>query len=95
LNGVVQREKAQIGVLITLENPTKAMVTEAASSGFYKSSWGNHPSLQILTIEDLLGSKPINCPPTAAFNTAFKNAKPVKMPNTDELELDFPGENST
>lgn len=34
LRGVVQREAAQIGVLISLQTPTRPMRTEAASAGF-------------------------------------------------------------
>ena len=49
LRGVVEREKAQIGVLISMEKPTSAMRKEAASAGFYKSPWGKHPIMQILT----------------------------------------------
>jgi hypothetical protein len=36
LRGVIERDKAAIGVLLTLEEPTKQMRTEAASAGFYK-----------------------------------------------------------
>jgi DNA modification methylase len=35
LRGVLDREEAELGLLITLEPPTKPMVTEAASAGFY------------------------------------------------------------
>jgi NACHT-associated inactive Restriction Endonuclease 1 len=34
LRGVIEREKAAIGVLITMEEPTKPMVKEAAEAGF-------------------------------------------------------------
>ena len=40
LRGVVEREQAALGVLLTLNAPTKAMRTEAASAGFYASPWG-------------------------------------------------------
>jgi DNA modification methylase len=40
LRGVVEREKAAIGVLLSLDEPTKPMRTEAASAGFYASPWG-------------------------------------------------------
>ena len=40
LRGVVEREQAALGVLLTLNAPTKAMRTEAASAGFYDSPWG-------------------------------------------------------
>jgi len=36
LRGVIEREKAAIGVLITMEEPTKPMLKEAAEAGFYK-----------------------------------------------------------
>jgi hypothetical protein len=54
LVGVLDREKAVIGVFITLQPPTKDMLKEAVSAGFYNSQWGNFPRLQILTVEDLL-----------------------------------------
>ena len=54
LVGVLDREKAVIGIFITLQPPTKDMTKEAVSAGFYSSQWGNFPRLQILTIEDLL-----------------------------------------
>jgi hypothetical protein len=37
LRGVLDREKADIGVLISMESPSKPMVKEAAEAGFYKS----------------------------------------------------------
>ena len=54
LVGVLDREKAVIGVFITLQTPTRDMLTEAVSAGFYQSQWGNFPRLQILTVADLL-----------------------------------------
>ncbi|GAJ04958.1 unnamed protein product, partial [marine sediment metagenome] len=36
LKGVLEREKAPIGVLITLEKPTRPMLQEAAAGGFYE-----------------------------------------------------------
>jgi len=57
LVGVLDREKAVIGVFITLQPPTRDMLKEAVAAGFYKSQWGNFPRLQILTVEDLLAGK--------------------------------------
>ena len=37
LRGVIEREEAEMGVVITLEESTKPMRTEAASAGFYHS----------------------------------------------------------
>ena len=41
LRGVVEREEAAIGVFVTLEPPSRDMVTEAASAGFYHSKIWN------------------------------------------------------
>jgi len=74
LRGVVDREKAAIGVLLTLETPTKAMRTEAASTGFYASPWGTHPKLQILTVGDLLDGKRLDMPPIRQTSVTYKRA---------------------
>lgn len=63
LRGAVDREKAVIGVLITLEPSTKDMRTEAATAKLYTSPWGKHPGLQILTIDQLLSGHKIDMPP--------------------------------
>jgi DNA modification methylase len=76
LRGVVEREKAAIGVLLAFDEPTRAMRTEAASAGFYTSPWGKHQRLQILTIEDLLTGKTLDRPPAQASVT-FKRAPKV------------------
>lgn len=76
LHGVIDREKAEIGVLLTLEEPSKPMRAEAASAGFYKSEYSqqNYPKLQILTIEELLNGKEIQYPPHQQVNKTFKKA---------------------
>ena len=57
LKNTVEREKAEIGLFVTLAEPTQPMITEAASAGFYESPKGQFPKIQILTIEDLLSGK--------------------------------------
>lgn len=79
LGHVVSREKAAIGVLITLEEPTKPMRKEVANGEFYVSPWGAHPVLQILTIKDLIDGKTINRPPTKLADATFKRAPKAKM----------------
>jgi DNA modification methylase len=54
LIATVEREKAAIGLFVTLAKPTQNMITEAVSAGFYKSPKGDFPKIQILTIADLL-----------------------------------------
>ena len=57
LIATVEREKAAIGLFITLAEPTRPMTTEAVSAGFYPSPKGDVPKIQILTIEGLLSGK--------------------------------------
>jgi site-specific DNA-methyltransferase (adenine-specific) len=73
LTGTVQREKAAMGVLITLEAPTQPMTTEAATAGLYQSKfWGrSYAKIQILTIADLLHGAKVEMPSAA---TTFKQA---------------------
>ena len=81
LRGVVEREQAAIGVLITLEPATKPMQTEAAAAGFYTSpGWGKqYPRLQILTVEELLhGVKRLEMPPQAQTAVTFQQAPKEK-----------------
>jgi len=90
LRGVIERERAEIGVLISFEEPTKAMRKEAAGAGFYKSPWGtSHPRLQILTVADLLQGKQIDYPPSKG-NVTFKKAQKVLNKNAagQQLPLD-------
>ncbi len=90
LRGVINREKAAIGVLITLENPTQPMKVEAASGDFYTSPTVNskHPRIQILTIADLLAGKRVDLPSIADFRT-FKQAPKAKLAGTKNLEFAF------
>jgi DNA modification methylase len=78
LVGVLAREKAELGVLISFEEPTRDMRKEAASAGFYESPWGKHPRVQLLTVGELLKGKTIDMPRTAGTNRTFKKAPKVK-----------------
>jgi len=87
LKGAVEREKAAMGIFITLEEPTRDMVTEAVSAGFYESpGWGRQfPRIQILTIPDLLNGKGVEMPPERG---TFKQAERVKGESgTEQLGL--------
>jgi len=94
LRGVIEREKAEIGVFICMQRPTKPIRTEAASAGFYKSPWQKepYPRLQILTIEELLNGKRIDCPPLGQVNVTFKKAPKAKGKATEQPELEYPQE---
>lgn len=74
LRGVLEREKADMAVLLSFGKPTQPMRAEAASAGFYTSPWGSHPRLQLLTVGELLEGKRIDYPQTAGVNRTYKQA---------------------
>ena len=91
LRGVIEREDAAVGVLITMQEPTKAMRTEAAEGGFYQSPPGTkHPRLQILTVAELLEGKQVDMPPWHDLRT-FKKAPKARRSGTESPELPFGG----
>jgi site-specific DNA-methyltransferase (adenine-specific) len=72
----VDRENAAIGLFITLEKPTRPMIEEAATAGFYeaKELGKKYPRLQILTIEELLNGKQPEYP-RGAGRLTYKQAQ--------------------
>lgn len=84
LIATVEREKAQIGLFVTLKEPTKPMITEAVSAGFYESPHsGRFPKIQIVTIADLLsGDKQPRYPDYSMGSMNFKKATLEKKKQT-------------
>jgi len=69
---VVEREKAKIGVFITLAESTGPMRTESVKCGYYETLFGKYPRIQILTIKELFDGKQPNIP--LVDPSAFKKA---------------------
>jgi DNA modification methylase len=93
LRGVIEREKAALGVLISLEEPTAKMRAEAASAEFYTSPWdkGKYPRLQLRTVEELLGGKGIEYPAKMQTNVTHKKAPKAKAIQKKQLSLGSDG----
>ncbi len=90
LRGVIEREKAELGIIITLQEPTQPMMKEATTAGFYTSPWGKHPRLQILTIADLVEKgKKVDMPPVKQVNVTFRRAPKAKGQHIDAQTLPF------
>jgi len=81
LRDVVTRQKAAIGLYLTLEEPTSEMLREAKATDPYVAKRWNHeyPRIQILTIEDLLKGKKPDIPPTVS---SFQEAPRIE----DDME---------
>jgi site-specific DNA-methyltransferase (adenine-specific) len=94
LKGVLDREKAAIGCLITLKPPTRPMKEEAAAAGFYVSELfpeKRFPRLQILTIAELFAGKLLDYPrwvPPKTFKQAARRRKgPAPADRQGEFDL--------
>jgi len=90
LRGVLDREKAAIGVLISLQESTGPMETEAASVGFYehKTNKQKFPRLQLRTVKELMDGKGIERPTSAAASDeTFKKAPASKRKSAEEQVL--------
>jgi site-specific DNA-methyltransferase (adenine-specific) len=73
---VREREAADIAILISLEEPTRGMIKDAASAGFYESpNKKKYPRVQLLTIEGLLSKKQRAEHPDYEPDLNFKKAK--------------------
>ena len=84
LRGVMEREQAAMGVLLTLHAPTQKMRVEAASAGLYKSPWGQYPRLQIVTVGELLASGHLDAPPVRQTSLTFKRAPKARNPDAQQ-----------
>jgi hypothetical protein len=84
LRGVVEREKAAMGILMSMQGPTRSMRSEATEAGSYHSPGWNkkYPRLQILTVAELLGGKTIDRPP---HSVTFKQAPKPEGPEESLL----------
>lgn len=85
LKSDTEREKADAGVFITLEKPTKPMIEEAIDAGGFKTpitGQKEFPKIQILTIEELLQGKKPDLPHGLVKNY-YKEARAAKNGNNN------------
>jgi Restriction endonuclease/DNA methylase len=90
LRGVLEREQAAMGVLISLQPPTGPMEAEAASAGFYAHKMNGHqyPRLQLRTVKELMEGKGIERPSNvAAVDETFKKAPESKKKHGQQKEF--------
>jgi adenine specific DNA methylase Mod len=87
LIGVLTREKAEIGVFLSFDEPTRPMLREAAEAGLYKSTDGTtYPKLQILTIQQILDGKQPEYP-LHRRDATFKKAPRSRPAAAENLTL--------
>jgi Restriction endonuclease len=77
LNSDRQREKAEFGILLTMDKPTKPMLQEVIAAGKFKHPLLNREDdrIQIITVEEILAGKRLDLP--MARKDAVKSAKAI------------------
>ena len=87
LKGVVEREKAALGLFICLEGPTRDMRAEANSGGLFHSDlWQrDYPKIQLRTIEEMLSGNGFDLPPRPP---AYQPAQRVRRPQGEQTPLE-------
>lgn len=83
LVGTVQRESAEMGILITLGEPTRGMRDEADKAGTYTAdlTGQEYPKIQLVTIAELMAGR---CPRMPTAILPYLKAKPR---DPDQLTL--------
>jgi SAM-dependent methyltransferase len=86
LKGVVEREKAALGLFISLQEPTRPMREEEASGGFYHSDlWQrDYLKIQLRTIAQLLSGPGFDLPPR---QPSYQPATRVRATEGEQREL--------
>ena len=80
LKGVVEREKAALGLFISLEAPTGPMRSEAASGGFFHSDlWQReYPKIQLRTVSEMMAGQGFDLPPRQPMYQPAERVRPAE-----------------
>ncbi len=91
LKGTMEREKAAMGLFLTLAEPSRQMIAEAASAGFVDLTTGlgvkTFPKIQILTIEGLMNGERPSLP--VIDSTVYKRAAKVDTSESNQGDLEL------
>ncbi len=85
LGHVIERERAQIGVFITLAPPTREMEKETVKAGYYETEFGKYPKIQIFTVAELFEGKRPQIP--LVDTSGFRKAARESSASQGKLEL--------
>jgi site-specific DNA-methyltransferase (adenine-specific) len=89
LKGTLEREKAAIGLFLTLEEASEPMRQEAATGGVYHSDLWNrdYPRVQILSIRELLEEHRKPLLPPFVLPTYQQALRIKSTPGVDQAEM--------
>ena len=84
LKGTLDRENAEMGIFITLAEPSAPMKLEAVEAGFYRSELmqQDYPRIQILTIAELFDERAPQMPPRfSPYQLASRQKRDSQQPS--------------
>ena len=85
LRGVVERENAACGILITRNEPSKPMIQEAKTAGQFKpENFAVFDKLQIVNVQEILDGARMNLP---LMEEVTKRAQKVKTQSQNTLKF--------
>jgi hypothetical protein len=85
--GTVQSQNAEMGVHITMTEPSRGVIEAANVCGLYTwpVSGQVYPKIQVITVEDLLKGKRPKMPPT---KSPYVQAARAELPEAEQMTLD-------
>ena len=86
LLGAMEKHKCELGVFLTITEPTKPMLDTVAGSGFVEIPGYKIPKLQILTLEDYFNNK---APKLPKVNITFKAAQLKGKKKQNQLKMEI------
>lgn len=95
LKGTRERESAEVGLFVCLEEPSREMRREASSAGILTTPIGPVSRIQIYMIEELLAGAQVQLPPiysTVTVTEIARERRPAKAkrPSPHQREMLFP-----
>lgn len=89
LASVLDDEKAELGVLVTLSDPTPDMVARAASAGFVTTAHGKFRKLQLAPITEIFADRKPVLPVLAPIDQLRAPRARKKKKNEGQMEFTF------
>ena len=86
LLGAMEKHKCELGVFLTIADPTKPMLDTIAGSGFVEIPGYNIPKLQIHTLKDYFKNKSLKLP---KVNITFKAAQLKVKKKQNQLNMEM------
>jgi site-specific DNA-methyltransferase (adenine-specific) len=86
LLGAMDKHKCELGVFLTIAEPTKPMLDTVAGSGFVEIPGYKIPKLQILTLKDFFKNKQLKLP---QVNITFKAAQLKGKSKQNQIKLEM------